>query len=144
MFVVRVCGGRVGMSRQVPAGSSACCAGSCGLACAWDSCSLLHWLETGLRQAAAARAALPRAQDWTQQVNEATEGMVEYTYRIEPDTRPPDIQKITKQMAIVAWQPGPNRILQVPTEVRGREGTWCGAAAGQCQQGLRGAWAHPF
>lgn len=55
-------------------------------------------------------------QDWTQQVNEATEGTVEYTYRIEPDTQPPDVQRITKQMAIVAWQPGPNRILQVPTE----------------------------
>ena len=30
------------------------------------------------------------------------------------------MQKITKQMAIVAWQPGPNRLLQVPTEVRRR------------------------
>ena len=28
-------------------------------------------------------------------------------------------QVIQKQMAIVAWQPGPNRIVQVPTEVRG-------------------------
>ncbi len=35
---------------------------------------------------------------------------------------PPDVQKITKQMAIVAWQPGPNRLLQVPTEVRGAGG----------------------
>jgi len=117
------------------------------------------------------------------QVNELSEGKVEYTYRIEPDSRwvreagagvysltangrlglkyqgrqwqavavssgtgqarrwrgtarkrsavltfasptfdavacsPPDVQKITKQMAIVAWQPGPNRLLQVPTEV---------------------------
>ena len=149
-------------------------------------------------------------QDWTQQVNELSEGKVEYTYRMEPDSRcaaegwvcvlpvfgfflcgspaawsptpgagasaavfctlclwrqrrlvqqmvpvgpaaawqrwlvwlvwrpacanrlrhrslpfpvsalplcsPPDVQKITKQMAIVAWQPGPNRLLQVPTE----------------------------
>ncbi|KAL4442419.1 hypothetical protein ABPG77_005003 [Micractinium sp. CCAP 211/92] len=55
-------------------------------------------------------------QDWTQQVNELSEGKVEYTYRMEPDSSPPDVQKITKQMAIVAWQPGPNRLLQVPTE----------------------------
>lgn len=55
-------------------------------------------------------------QDWTQQVNESSEGKVEYSYRIQPDTSPPDVQKITKAMAIVAWQPGPNRILQVPTE----------------------------
>lgn len=55
-------------------------------------------------------------QDWTQQVNEAAEGQVEYSYRVEPASSPPDLQRITKQMAIVAWQPGPNRILQVPTE----------------------------
>lgn len=30
---------------------------------------------------------------------------------------PPDVTVIQKQMAIVAWQPGPNRIVQVPTEV---------------------------
>eukprot|EP00798_Chlamydomonas_sp_ICE-L_P010674 gene10674-12363_t len=29
---------------------------------------------------------------------------------------PPDVQAIQKQMAIVAWQPGPNRVLQVPSE----------------------------
>lgn len=55
-------------------------------------------------------------QDWTQQVNEAAEGQVEYTYRAEPVSSPPDVQRITKQMAIVAWQPGPNRLLQVPSE----------------------------
>lgn len=55
-------------------------------------------------------------QDWTQQVNELSEGRVEYTYRIEPEPSPPDVTRITRQMAIVAWQPGPNRILQVPTE----------------------------
>jgi hypothetical protein len=55
-------------------------------------------------------------QDWTQQVNASTEGRVEYNYRIEPDSSPPDVQRITRQMAIVAWQPGPNRLLQVPTE----------------------------
>lgn len=55
-------------------------------------------------------------QNWTQQVNEASEGRVEYTYRSQPDANPPDIQHITKQMAIVGWQSGPNRMLQVPTE----------------------------
>ncbi|KAL6772106.1 hypothetical protein ACKKBG_A28955 [Auxenochlorella protothecoides x Auxenochlorella symbiontica] len=55
-------------------------------------------------------------QDWTQQVNEAAEGRVQYSYRMEPETSPPDVQHITKQMAIVAWQPGPNRQLSVPTE----------------------------
>jgi hypothetical protein len=55
-------------------------------------------------------------QDWTQQVNEAAEGKVEYSYRVQPETSPPDVQRITKAMAIVAWQPGPNRYLQVPSE----------------------------
>ena len=31
---------------------------------------------------------------------------------------PPDVTVIQKQMAIVAWQPGPNRALSVPTEAR--------------------------
>ena len=35
-----------------------------------------------------------------------------------PAVRPTRPQVIQKQMAIVAWQPGPNRIVQVPTEVR--------------------------
>lgn len=55
-------------------------------------------------------------QDWTQQVNQSSEGKVEYTYRVSPDQNPPDIRRITKQMAIVAWQSGPNRILHVPSE----------------------------
>ncbi len=51
-------------------------------------------------------------------MNEDAEGVVEITYRTgEGPGKPPDIHTITKQMAIVAWQPGPNRILQVPTEV---------------------------
>eukprot|EP00879_Flechtneria_rotunda_P011658 GHRR01012178.1.p1 GENE.GHRR01012178.1~~GHRR01012178.1.p1 ORF type:complete len:273 (+),score=52.98 GHRR01012178.1:335-1153(+) len=56
-------------------------------------------------------------EDWTKLENEDSEGLVEVTYRSgsEPG-RPPDIQNIQKQMAIVAWQPGPNRIVQVPTE----------------------------
>lgn len=56
-------------------------------------------------------------QDWTKQENEDAEGLVEVTYRSgsEPG-KPPDIPVIQKQMAIVAWQPGPNRIIQVPSE----------------------------
>ena len=55
-------------------------------------------------------------QDWTQQVNASTEGTVEYSYRVHPETSPPDIQKITRKMAIVAWQSGPNKVLHVPSE----------------------------
>ena len=39
-----------------------------------------------------------------------------FTYRTQPEG-PPDVQQIQKQMAIVAWQPGPNRIVQVPSQV---------------------------
>ena len=58
-------------------------------------------------------------QDWTKLENEETEGVVEISYRsgAAPGS-PPDVHTITRQMAIVAWQPGPNRILQVPSEVR--------------------------
>ena len=31
---------------------------------------------------------------------------------------PPDNDTIQMKMAIVSWQPGPNRIIQLPTEVR--------------------------
>ena len=55
-------------------------------------------------------------QDWTQQMNAATEGMVEYSYRVQPEVNPPDVQKITRRMAIVAWQSGKNRVLHVPSE----------------------------
>ncbi len=63
-------------------------------------------------------------QDWTKLENEDAQGLVEITYRTgdEPG-RPPDVQVIQKQMAIVAWQPGPNRTLKVPTEVS-RTRTW--------------------
>jgi hypothetical protein len=59
-------------------------------------------------------------QDWTKIENEDAEGLVEVTYRSgsEPG-RPPDIQVIQKKMAIVAWQPGPNRVVAVPDEVSG-------------------------
>lgn len=56
-------------------------------------------------------------QDWAPIVNADSQGIVDITYRTgtEPG-RPPAFQDIQKKMAIVAWQPGPNRILQVPTE----------------------------
>ena len=53
-----------------------------------------------------------------------------FSYRTQPDS-PPDIQTIQKQMAIVAWQPGPNRIVQVPSEVRVRP---TAAAVSACMQ----------
>lgn len=56
-------------------------------------------------------------QDWTKQENEDAEGVVSFSYRTKPE-EPPDVQTIQKQMAIVAWQPGPNRIVQVPSQVR--------------------------
>ncbi|DBA84831.1 TPA: hypothetical protein ACH3X1_005862 [Trebouxia sp. C0004] len=55
-------------------------------------------------------------QDWTKQENEDAEGVVSFSYRTKPE-EPPDVQTIQKQMAIVAWQPGPNRIVQVPSQV---------------------------
>ncbi|KAG1677437.1 hypothetical protein FOA52_001892 [Chlamydomonas sp. UWO 241] len=57
-------------------------------------------------------------QDWAPLVDLDSQGVVDMvTYRTgkEP-SRPPTPQTIQKQMAIVAWQPGPNRIVQVPTE----------------------------
>ncbi|KAK9840736.1 hypothetical protein WJX81_001139 [Elliptochloris bilobata] len=54
-------------------------------------------------------------QDWTKQESEDAEGVVTFTYRTQPDS-PPDVQTIQKQMAIVAWQPGPNKVVQVPSE----------------------------
>ena len=51
------------------------------------------------------------------QVSEDAEGVVSFQYRTQPDA-PPDVPTIQKQMAIVAWQPGPNRIVQVPDLVR--------------------------
>jgi hypothetical protein len=58
-----------------------------------------------------------QVQDWTSQVSEDAEGIVSFRYRTQPDD-PPDVQTIQKQMAIVAWQPGPNRVVQVPDLVR--------------------------
>jgi hypothetical protein len=50
-------------------------------------------------------------------------------------TKLPLPQVIQKQMAIVAWQPGPNSIVQVPTEV--------GSARGGAAVGVRGPWQRP-
>ena len=67
-------------------------------------------------------------QDWTQQRSAATEGEVEYEYRTSKED-PPDVQRITRRMAIVAWQSGGNRLLMVPSEeeiqqVAGNGGGW--------------------
>ena len=40
-----------------------------------------------------------------------------FSYRTEREDSPPDVPTIQKQMAIVAWQPGPNRVVQVPSQV---------------------------
>lgn len=54
-------------------------------------------------------------QDWTKQENVDAEGLATFSYRTEPDD-PPDYLTIQKKMAIVAWQPGPNRTVQVPSD----------------------------
>lgn len=56
-------------------------------------------------------------QVWTNQQDEDSEGVVEVAYRTGTvPGQPPDVQKIRKQMAIVDWQPGPNRVVQVPLQ----------------------------
>ena len=42
------------------------------------------------------------------------------TCRTQPEG-PPVVQQIQKQMAIVAWQPGPNRYVQVPSQVQPKQ-----------------------
>lgn len=64
-------------------------------------------------------------QDWTTQVSEDSEGVVSFNYRTEPDA-PPDVRTIQKQMAIVAWQPGPNRTVNLP-----RVEEWRGLSEGE-------------
>lgn len=64
-------------------------------------------------------------QDWTTQVSEDSEGVVSFSYRTEPDA-PPDVRTIQKQMAIVAWQPGPNRTVILP-----RMEEWRGLSEGE-------------
>ena len=78
-------------------------------------------------------------QDWTTQVSEDAEGVVSFQYRTKPDD-PPDVQTIQKQMAIVAWQPGPNRIVQVPDVVSRPCPRW--APDTGCHQASTPACAH--
>ncbi|PNH10579.1 hypothetical protein TSOC_002667 [Tetrabaena socialis] len=55
-------------------------------------------------------------QEWTNLADKFAQGYVEVPYRTAADPgTPPDPREIVA-MAIVAWQPGPNRYLQVPTE----------------------------
>lgn len=49
-------------------------------------------------------------------MSEDAEGVVTFSYRTQPEG-PPDVQQIQKQMAIVAWQPGLNRYVHVPSQV---------------------------
>ena len=61
-------------------------------------------------------------QEWTRQASEDSEGVVSFTYRTQAEN-PPNVQQIQKQMAIVAWQRGPNRYIQVPSQVVPTYGT---------------------
>ncbi|KAG2486038.1 hypothetical protein HYH03_015245 [Edaphochlamys debaryana] len=55
-------------------------------------------------------------QEWTNLADKYAQGYVEVPYRTAADPgRPPDPREIVA-MAIVAWQPGPNRVLHVPSE----------------------------
>lgn len=57
-------------------------------------------------------------QVWTKQEDDESEGVIELSYRSSDEPfQPPDVKTIRKKMAIVDWQPGPNRMLEVPTEV---------------------------
>ena len=67
--------------------------------------------------ASCTKSRLSPLQDWTKQESEDAEGVVTFTYRTEPDN-PPDVKTIQKQMAIVAWQPGANRMVDIPAEVQ--------------------------
>ena len=53
-------------------------------------------------------------QDWTKQKSPDAEGVVAFSYRDGGAEAAPDVDAIQKQMAIVAWQPGVNRVVQVP------------------------------
>lgn len=56
-------------------------------------------------------------QEWTNLADKYAQGYVEVPYRTVADPgRAPDPREIVA-MAIVAWQPGPNRVLHVPSEV---------------------------
>lgn len=57
-------------------------------------------------------------QEWTKLENPSAQGVV-FNHRNGSEADPPpDNDTIQMKMAIVSWQPGPNRIIQLPTEVR--------------------------
>eukprot|EP00216_Chloropicon_sp_CCMP2111_P001608 CAMPEP_0198237888 /NCGR_PEP_ID=MMETSP1446-20131203/3655_1 /TAXON_ID=1461542 ORGANISM="Unidentified sp, Strain CCMP2111" /NCGR_SAMPLE_ID=MMETSP1446 /ASSEMBLY_ACC=CAM_ASM_001112 /LENGTH=285 /DNA_ID=CAMNT_0043920167 /DNA_START=274 /DNA_END=1131 /DNA_ORIENTATION=+ len=60
-------------------------------------------------------------QGWTKQADEAAEGLVPVYRGPQDDPSDPDTDSIVRQMAIVAWQPGPNLVYTVPSEENVRE-----------------------
>ena len=56
-------------------------------------------------------------QEWTKLSNPNAQGVVKKHRSGSRPESPPDNQTIQLQMAIVSWQPGPNRILEVPNQV---------------------------
>lgn len=59
----------------------------------------------------------PLVQEWTKISNPNSQGIVKKHRSGQLPESPPDNQTIQLQMAIVSWQPGPNRVLEVPTQV---------------------------
>lgn len=57
-------------------------------------------------------------QEWTKISNPNAQGIVKKHRSGQLPETPPDNQTIQLQMAIVSWQPGPNRVLEVPSQVR--------------------------
>lgn len=57
-------------------------------------------------------------QGWTRQTRSDAEGVVEYEWRSDSGSPspPPAPAVVARAMAIVAWQPGANRVLAVPSE----------------------------
>lgn len=57
-------------------------------------------------------------QGWTRQTRSDAEGVVEYEWRSggSAPAPPPAPAVVARAMAIVAWQPGANRVLAVPSE----------------------------
>ena len=57
-------------------------------------------------------------QEWTKLENPSAEGVVKRHRSGSQPESPPDNHTIQMKMAIVSWQPGPNRVLQVPNQAR--------------------------
>ena len=55
-------------------------------------------------------------QEWTKLENPSAEGVVKRHRSGSQPESPPDNHTIQMKMAIVSWQPGPNRVLQVPNQ----------------------------